>query len=239
MATDGKGNQICFVNVVDDSGEYNKVLKAEVSMPQEMFSTFNEDASDETMAWDGMNLPKNAGYKIENGVLKLTSAGTNFNTEKSENGVLLYKEVKGDFVMQVKVVGMAGEAEKTSPAYNEGGILVLDDSDAHGQHILQIGAFPSYNCGNMLTLVSPEFGRPQFSMANGWEYAPYMQIERIGNVFHVRVSHDGVNWANASGSPVEFKEMAGKTLKVGCYHTTYSDNEGWVMLDDFYLWQKK
>lgn len=239
LATDGKGNQICFVNVVDDSGEYNKVLKAEVSMPQEMFSTFNEDASDETMAWDGMNLPKNAGYEIENGALKLTSAGTNFNTEKSENGVLLYKEVKGDFVMQAKVVGMAGEAEKTSPAYNEGGILVLDDSDAHGQHILQIGAFPSYNCGNMLTLVSPEFGRPQFSMANGWEYAPYMQIERIGNVFHVRVSHDGVNWANASGSPVEFKEMAGKTLKVGCYHTTYSDNEGWVMLDDFYLWQKK
>ena len=204
-----------------------------------MFTHFADDFSGNTHNWDGVNLPKKATVSVENGVLKLTSAGTNFNVNKAENGVLQYKEVKGDFIVQGKVAAMAGEEEKKSPAYNEGGILVLDDSNASAQTILQIGAFPSYNCGNMLTMVGPHIGRPQFPSANGWDYNPYVQIERIGDVFYIRTSFDGKTWIDKAGSPVELKELAGKTLKVGFYHTTYSDTEGWVAFDDFNLWQKK
>ena len=50
---------------------------------------------------------------------------------------------------------------------------------------------------------------------------------------------DGKTWVDKAGSPVELKHLADKTLKVGCYHTTSSDNEGWAAFDDFNLWQKK
>lgn len=239
LSTDGQPVQKCFVSLKDDSGNFQKTISAEINIPEGMFSHFYDDGSGDTKKWDGVNLPKHASCISENGSLKLTSSGTNFNMNKADNGVLLYKEVQGDFIMQGKVIGMAGQDEKKSPAYNEGGILVLDDSNPQGQTILQIGAFPSYNCGNMLTVVSPGIGRPQFSSANGWEYDPYIQIERIGDVFYIRTSADGQTWTEKSGSPIELPSLSDKTLKVGFYHTTYSENEGWVMLDDFNLWQKK
>ena len=240
LSTDGKDGQKCFVSIVDDSGAFNRTLTLDLNIPEGMFTHFSDDMSgNNTQKWDGVNMPKNATCSVENGVLKLTSAGTNFTMEKAENGVIQYKEVKGDFIVQGKVAEMAGQAEKKSPAYNEGGILVLDDSDAHGQNILQAGIFPSYNCGNMLTLVGPRIGRPQFPLANGWDYNPYIQIERMGNVFHIRTSADGNTWTEVTGSPVELPAMEGKTLKVGFYHTTYSPNEGWASFDDFHLWQRK
>lgn len=239
LSTDGKSEQKCFVTITDDSGTFKKTLSLDVNISEGMFTHFTDDFSGNTQNWDGVNLPKNATAAVENGVLKLTSAGTNFNQNKAENGVLQYKEVKGDFIVQGKVEDLVGSAEKKSPAYNEGGILVLDDSDAHAQNILQIGAFPSYNCGNMLTLVGPEVGRPQFNLANGWDYNPYLQIERLGNVFHIRTSADGKAWTEMTGSPVELKNMSGKTLKVGFYHTTYSENQGWASFSSFNLWQKK
>ena len=239
LSTDGKSVQKCFVTITDDSGSFKKTITAEVNIPEDMFSHFSDDMSGNTQNWDGVSLPKVGTCTTENGVLKLSSSGTNFNMNKAENGVLVYKEVKGDFIMQGKVTGLAGQEEKKSPGYNEGGILVLDDSNPNAQTILQIGAFPSYNCGNMLTLVGPRMGRPQFPAANGWEYDPYLQIERIGDTFYVRTSADGKTWTEKAGSPIELKALADKTLKVGFYHTTYSDNAGWASFDDFNLWQKK
>ena len=239
LSTDGKSEQKCVVNITDDSGTFNKTVTADLSIPEGMFTHFADDASGDIKHWDGINQPKGASIATENGVLKLTSANTNFTMLKADNGAMAYKEVKGDFIMQGKVAAMDGQDEKKSPAYNEGGIIVLDDSNPKEQNIIQLGVFPSYNCGNMLTVVGPRIGRPQFPSANGWEYDPYLQIERIGDVFYFRTSADGKTWKEKAGSPIELKEMAGKTLKVGFYHTTYSANEGWAAFDDFNLWQKK
>lgn len=239
LSTDGKAEQTFLVRVTDDNKTFEKLLSAEINISEGMFTHFADDFSGNTHNWDGVNLPKKGTVSVENGMLKLTSAGTNFNFNKAENGVLQYKEVKGDFIVQGKIAALAGQEEKKSPSYNEGGILVLDDSDAQAQTILQIGAFPSYNCGNMLTVVAPRMGRPQFPSANGWDYHPYVQIERIGDMFYIRTSADGKTWVDKAGSPVELKHLSDKTLKVGCYHTTYSDNEGWAAFDDFNLWQKK
>ncbi len=172
---------------------------------------------------------------MENGVITLASANTNFTSNKADNGVLLYKEVTGDFLMQGRVVELEGQSERRTPAYNEGGIMVLDDS-GRGQEIIHLGVFPSYNCGNMLTQVGRR-GRPQFPRQNAWNYDPYLQIERTGDTFHVRTSKDGKSWTDMPGSPINAPQLQGKTLKVGLYQTTYTNNRGWVSFDNFNLWQ--
>lgn len=239
LSTDGKATQTIYARLTDDSGAFDRLLTAEVSIPEGLFTHFADDASAASpQGWDGINLPQGATCEVVDGTFRLSSAGTNLTVNKAENGVILYKVVQGDFIAQAKVTGMAGEEERKSPAYNEGGLLVIDDAGEHEQTILQAGVFPSYNCGNMLTLVSRR-GRPQFPAANGWHYNPYLQVERRGNLFHVRTSADGNTWTEMTGSPIELRQLEGKPLKVGLYHTTYSPNEGWAAFDDFHLWQKR
>jgi regulation of enolase protein 1 (concanavalin A-like superfamily) len=178
--------------------------------------------------------------RIERGELTLSSKSGNFNAHANDNGVLLYKELMGDFVMECMVTGMTGSEKRQTPAYNEGGLMVLDDSDKNDQQIVQMGVFPNYNCGNMLTTVSNHGRRPQFPCGNGWDYAPYMQIERQGTTFYVRVSDNGMDWRETVGSPVVMPQMtANKALKVGIYQVTYTDNKASVSFDNFKLYVKK
>ena len=119
--------------------------------------------------------------KIESGELTLSSKSGNFNANADDNGALLYQELRGDFVMECMITGMTGSENRRTPSYNEGGLMVLDDSNMDDQQIVQMGVFPNYNCGNMLTTVSNHGRRPQFPCGNGWDYAQWMQIERQGN----------------------------------------------------------
>jgi hypothetical protein len=106
-----------------------------------------------------------------------------------------------------------------------------------GQEIIHVGAFPSYNCGNMLTHVRG-YSRPQYPRGNGWDYDPYLQIERTGDTFTIRTSKDGKSWTDMPGSPIQAPQLQGKKLKVGLYQTTYTDNKSWVSFDEFNLWEK-
>jgi hypothetical protein len=176
---------------------------------------------------------------IANGQLTLQSAHGNFNAHADDNAVLLYREVKGDFVVQGRLTDLMGSNRHQTPAYNEGGLMVLDDSHPDDQQIVQLGIFPNYNCGNMLTTVSRRGQRPQFPMGNGWQYEPYMQIERRRTTFHVRISPDGKQWHDAAGSPVEMPRLtADKPLKVGFFQVTYTDHLGTATFDDFRLYMK-
>lgn len=175
---------------------------------------------------------------VSNGVLTLSSASGNFNAYTKENGILLYQDITGDFTMECKVTGMTGSDNHHTPAYNEGGLMVLYDSNPSNQQIVQMGIFPNYNCGNMLTTVSHHGQRPQFPRGNGWQYDPWLQIERQGKTFHIRTSKDGKNWTKTDGSPVEMPNLP-NNVKAGLFQVTYTDNEGSVDFDDFKLYIKK
>ena len=247
LATDGKPNQKCSVQVTDDSGEYSSILTADITISADMFKHFGDQADEATdytadlKGWDGTLINDDPRYDMSavaaNGVITLTSSHANLNTRKQDNGAILYKEVEGDFLMQAKVVALDGQEARRTPAYNEGGIIVLDDSGMRGQEIIHVGAFPSYNCGNMLTHVRG-FSRPQFPRGNGWDYDPYLQIERTGDTFTIRTSKDGKSWTDMPGSPIQAPQLRGKKLKVGLYQTTYTDNKSWVSFDEFNLWEK-
>ncbi|MBQ7471768.1 MAG: discoidin domain-containing protein, partial [Prevotella sp.] len=161
----------------------------------------------------------------------LSATSGNFNDAPLENGGEMYKEVTGDFVVMATVADMEGLKEHNVKGYNEGGILITDGNGT----FYQLGAFPLYNCGNMLTVLSGR-GRPQFPNYKGYDFDPNIQFERRGDQLFARTSKDGKNWSNMPGSPIEVNTP---TLKVGAYQTTYNENPSWVKFQDFIIYQKK
>ena len=246
LATDGKATQKCLVQVTDDSGQFSRILSADITIAADQFVHFGDKADKPAdyiankEGWDGVLANGDPQYAMSaqavDGAIKLTSANANLNTRKEDNGIILYKELEGDFLVQTKVVALDGQAEHRTPAYNEGGLIVLDDSGNRGQEIIHIGVFPNYNCGNMLTHVRG-YSRPQYPRGNGWNYDPYLQIERTGDIFTIRTSQDGKSWTDMPGSPINAPQLNGKKLKVGLYQTTYTDNKSWVSFDEFDLWE--
>ena len=152
-----------------------------------------------------------------------------FNDAPLQNGGIIYKEVEGDFVVMTHVSDMEGLKEHNVKGYNEGGILIADGQSTY----YQIGAFPLYNCGNMLTILSPR-GRPQFPNHKGYDFDPIMQFERRGNQLFARTSKDGITWENMPGSPIEVRSPK---LGIGVYQTTYTDTPSWAKLSNYVIYQ--
>ena len=161
---------------------------------------------------------------------KLSATTADFNGNPLQNGGYIYKEVEGDFVVMCHLADMEGLKEHSVKGYNEGGLLI---SDGQGTYY-QLGVFPLYNCGNMLTILSPQ-GRPQFPNSKGYDADTILQFERRGNQLFARTSKDGQTWNNMPGSPLEVKS---ETLGIGAYQTTYTENISWVKLSDFVIYQK-
>ena len=162
---------------------------------------------------------------------KLSDGNAAFNDDPLKNGGIIYQEVEGDFVVMAHITDMEGLATRSIIAYNEGGLLV---SDGQGTYY-QLGVFPLYNCGNMLTILSGQ-DRRQFPNYKGYDFDPILQFERRGNLLFARTSRDGLTWTNMPGSPIEVDVPK---LSIGAYQTTYSDNPSWVKLSDYIIYQLK
>ena len=158
----------------------------------------------------------------------LSATSPDFLSDPLKNGGYIYKEVEGDFVMMASFSDMEGLAEHQVKGYNECGLLVKE-----GETLYQLGVFPLYNCGNMLTITNQE-GRPQYPNYKGYDFDRILQFERRGNQLFARTSHDGQIWHNMPGSPMD---VMTPTLSIGVYQTTYSDNLSWAKLKDIFIYQ--
>jgi len=167
-----------------------------------------------------------------------------FNDDPLKNGGYIYKEVEGDFVVMACVADMEGLSTHSVKGYNEGGLLIVTPLEEEEQDSVfpplgglrgayQLGAFPLYNCGNMLTRLNSH-GRPQWPNYKGYDFDPYLQFERRGNQLFARTSSDGHNWTNMPGSPIE---VTVPKLSIGVYQTTYTVTPSWVKLCDFVIYQ--
>ena len=152
-----------------------------------------------------------------------------FNDSPLENGGEAYMDVEGDFVAMVTVDDMEGLSGHSVKGFNECGLLLKA-----GGTYYQLGAFPLYNCGNMLTMLSSA-GRPQYPNYKGYSFDRYMHFERRGNLLYARTSPDGKTWENMPGSPITLSEAI---ISVGAYQTTYSTNKSWAKLRDFTIYTK-
>lgn len=151
-----------------------------------------------------------------------------FNDSPWTNGAEAFGEYDGDFVVMAVVEDMEGMEKRSVKSYNDCGIIV----EANGTYC-QLGAFPLFNCGNMLTLLSAN-GRPQFPNYKGYDLDRHLQFERRGTKLFARTSNDGKTWNNMPGSPIDVG--TGK-LRVGVYQTTYSQNFSSATLRDFVIYR--
>lgn len=202
-----KGTKVCTAIISDDDKSFEQKLTTTVNVTPQQFTTFAHTAP-----------------------LRLSATSADFNDNPAANGAKVLESVTGDFVVQARVSDFDGIATRRTPAYNEAGIIVIDP--AHG--FIHNGVFPSYNCGNMLTQVW--HGRPQFPVQNGWDFNPWLQLQRVGNLVYARRSPDGKTWIDMPGSPME---VSSATLQVGVYQTTYTENKSWAEISDFVIYQKK
>ena len=127
----------------------------------------------------------------QGGELTLNNGKAAFNDDPLKNGANIYKEVEGDFVAMARFADMEGLAAKSITPYNEGGLLV---SDAQGTY-WQLGVFPLYGCGNMLTILS-SMGRQQFPNSKGYDFDPVPALRPYQQRWpdmdqHARLAHRG------------------------------------------------
>ena len=185
----------------------------------------------------------------------LSAATADFNDNPSENGATMIREMEGDFVFMATLSDMEGLESKSVKGYNEAGIIIKTNSfpdeqvanspneqaanspneqtaNSLNDQYIHLGVFPLYNCGNMLTMLSP-MGRPQFPNSKGYDFDPVMQFERRGNLLYARTSRDGKQWTNMPGSPVV---IDAPRLSLGIYQTTYSPNTSWAELKDIVIY---
>lgn len=221
ISTDGRPQLYCSVRITDDDGNIVQTLSAKVNASASQYTHISEQYDSQP-----------------DGALRLSSAGSNLGERSADNGAMHLVTVTGDFVLQTKIADIMGSDKRSTPAYNEGGIIVLDDTNPDRQRIVHLGIFPAYDCGNMLTVVGDR-GRLQYPNRKGWNFDRYMQIERKGDYLYARTSTDGVQWTDIDGSPVHMPDFAGRQLKVGLYQTTYSANEAWVSFDSMDVYQRR
>jgi regulation of enolase protein 1 (concanavalin A-like superfamily) len=115
--------------------------------------------------------------------------------------------------------------------------IVPVDEAGPGEDWITIDYFPIWGIGNMVWEARDGVRNETWSCHNNkrWNLDPYLQLERKGNVFHLRTSVDGVTWSEMACSPKTRNDFAGLPLQVGLRHATYSSTLGYVAFDDFRL----
>ena len=230
-----------FMGYISDFSIYPQAMSAELvqtlyqSLATENTPSLGDDDFEEVDPDSKFVLSPTAKAVYEQkDAFTLSAKTADFNIDPRTNGSHIYKEVKGDFVVMARVADMEGLREHSIKAYNEVGLIVADmESRPQSPTYYHLGAFPLYNCGNMLTILSRR-GRPQFPNYKGYDFDPILQLERRGNQLFARTSKDGITWNNMPGSPIE---VSSPTLAIGAYQTTYSDNVSWASLSDFVIYQ--
>lgn len=240
------------IKVKDTFGHIKAFDPVEITTSQERFIFVQDSFSasrdyhncPKDSVWNGFSAykPEEVKALAENGVLVLSSSHRNFQYHGKDNGPLLYREIEGDFLAEVKIADFSGMKNREAVGFNEGGIMVMIDDatpDKEGQELFSLGVFPHYGVGNILTCLYKDGGRPQYKNGTDWNFGTYLQVERSGDTFYFRTSKDGKEWTDIPESPVVAKMDTGKRLKVGLFQVTYTENEGYVSFDDFKLWNRK
>ncbi|MBN1506076.1 MAG: hypothetical protein JW955_04475 [Sedimentisphaerales bacterium] len=169
------------------------------------------------------------------GLLYLESVNAVWSEPWSPLGPFLYKVVSGNFVATVKVAAYAGDPNNWV-YHNDCGLMVRNVADADagpGEDWVSLDYFPIWWCGDFVRSADDGVRSENCNNGQQWALQPYLQIERVGNTFHFRVSADGQTWQELACSPIERKDLDGLSVQVGLHHATFSDSVGYAAFDDF------
>ena len=163
------------------------------------------------------------------------STGSYWSEPWTPLGPFLYKVVEGDFIATVKVTDYAGTA--AAPVYhNNCGLMVRAAlGRCRRRRGLGVGLTTSRSGTAATSSAAPTTTSGPRTANNGMAFnlAPWLQIERQGNMFHFRVSSDGVTWTAIGVSVVDASRFGGCSAAgrhgPGIYNTT----SGYAAFDEF------
>jgi len=151
----------------------------------------------------------------------------------------IYKYVEGDFIASVQITDYAGTADEWV-LHNDGGLMARAskadpyDEAGTGEDWISIDYFPIWTCGNFHWNTDDNVRYELGHNGKAFDADPWLQLERSGNVFHVRTSPDGVIWTEMATSPVTRDDFDGIPLQVGLRQAIYLSGEtGYVAFDNF------
>ncbi len=216
----GTRSTTVYAAVSDVFGQQTQVVKAKVKRNAKDF----EDKA--------RNIDALAG-----GSVTLESGGSEMAADPEATCPMELTEVDGDFIVQCHVTDMSGLAQRRVTANDEGGVCIMSQAADGRKTIVHLGAFPEYDCGNILTVL--HHGRPQSFNRTGYDFHPWLQLERRGSKIYARTSPDGITWTEMPASPVEAAFFDGKKLQAGIYQCTYTGNRASVSFDDVHIWKRK
>lgn len=173
-----------------------------------------------------------ADIRQENNGIRLRSVHSSWSGH-GKKGPFLYKTVEGDFTFTAELSDLVGLPEKRNTS-TEAGIMVRHPGHLKENHV-QNTILTGWNIGNMTTHTH-NGRRTQKNNGAAWNYMRFLQIQKTGDTFYLRASHDGKSWTELPGSPVVNPELSGGPLTVGVFQASNNNVAGFGTFRNIRLW---
>ncbi|MNJ92288.1 Xylosidase/arabinosidase [compost metagenome] len=188
--------------------------------------------------WDGFQRGERTdstqtALSFESGVWKIQSKNT-----KWGNADLLapfvYRELDGDFTLEVKVNDVVGLIEKARTS-SEAGIMIqgVGSRDAYINNCILTG----WNLGNLSRSIGPHVFQ-EGNTGTGLNFSPYLQIQKVGDYFFLRCSVDGLVWNDLPNTPFLRSDLKGSRLRVGLYQIAGNNQLGYGEFSLLKIWKQ-
>ena len=216
------------------------VERVSAKRPQLVQPAHNESysAKDQKIPfWDGYQYSERTdstqtALSYLSGTWKIQSKNTKWG-DADLLGPFVYKDLEGDFTLEVKVSDVAGLARKARTS-NEAGIMIqrTDSKDAYITNCILTG----WNLGNLSRSIGPQIFQEE-NTGTGLNFSPYLQVQKIGNYFFLRCSGDGMYWKDLPGTPFLRADLNGKRLRVGLYQIAGNNQLGYGEFERLRIWK--
>ncbi|HAE67056.1 MAG TPA: hypothetical protein DCG77_07595, partial [Sphingobacterium sp.] len=145
----------------------------------------------------------------------------------------VFKELEGDFTLEVKVSDVVGLGRKLRTS-SEAGVMIqsMDRKDAYISNCILTG----WNLGNLSRSIGPQIFQEE-NTGTGLNFSPYLQVQKVGSYFFLRCSIDGVDWKDLPGTPFLRPDLNGKRLRVGLYQIAGNNQLGYGEFERLCIWK--
>jgi hypothetical protein len=235
-------DSILTVFMKDQFGNISKPASCVISTVK---PKYNEDVpNDEIYSLGGAKIPYWGNMQVSS---HLDSTKTSISLKKNvwhlgskhtkwgSNDLLppfMYKEIKGDFTIQLKVQDVAGLQTKTRTS-SEAGIMIRT---AKGNSYINNTILTGWNLGNLWRSVGQRMHN-EGNNGTGLQFEPYIQVQKMGDMFFLRTSKDGVHWNDLSKLPIVRTDMNNEVLQIGIYQIATNNQDGFGKFTDIEIWQ--
>ncbi|MNY01990.1 hypothetical protein D3C86_1345420 [compost metagenome] len=111
-------------------------------------------------------------------------------------------------------------------------IQAVENSNAYLNNTVLTG----WNLGNLARSIGDQIHQ-EGNNGTGLQYAPYIQVQKVGNYFFLRSSPDGITWMDLPNTPFLRDDLKGQKLRVGLYQIATNNQQGYGVFEEFKIWQ--